>query len=240
MMKGLFLLLFTGWCYAETIAHTEVEVQGHRVSAEEVVVGVTLSPEENWHTYWSNPGDAGMTPSLSLDAETLEVEALELPAPKRYELAGLVAYGYGKPVTFLFKISGAIEGELSGSVRWLVCDDAACVPGNKEFSLKLSEGDLPSWYEDALELFPKPLKISGAETFALKDDSGWGFSFSSEVDLAGWTVFPYDGNLAELERDPVLTEKEGRYHFSFDSIGDPPSGSRFLLSQGDQAYTVTF
>ena len=98
-----------------------------------------------WHTYWKNPGDAGLPTSteFSLSNEKLDLKPLEWPSPNRYfEQGNMLAFGYEKNYSFFFQPSPLqlkkIEsGELIITSKWLVCKHI-CIPGKRV--LKLDKG----------------------------------------------------------------------------------------------------
>jgi len=236
----LLLYLFTLLSVqAETIAHTEFSAEIFRNEKSEVIIGITLTPEEHWHTYWSNPGDAGM--SLSLQVEGLETEAYSFPTPERYELGGLVAYGYEKSATFLFLVSGELPEELSLNATWLACDDTSCVPGNKKLKLKVPtvfEIEKPSWFKTAMEKLPEVIYV-GEGTVKSNEDSGAQFTFTSDMDLERAKVFPVSENLSEVDGQTFILKEGETYSFSFKYLGEKPDIiSTFIFVKDGKGYLV--
>lgn len=92
----------------------------------------------HWHTYWKNPGDAGLstTTEFSLDGNKIHLNALEWPSPNRYyEQGNMLAYGYEGAYSFFYKPTPAqlakIEAsKLTISSKWLVCKHI-CIPGKR-------------------------------------------------------------------------------------------------------------
>ncbi|MFT6604059.1 MAG: thiol:disulfide interchange protein DsbD, partial [Bacteriovoracaceae bacterium] len=61
-----------------------------------------------WHTYWKNPGDAGLPTStdFKLSGEAIDIKPLEWPSPNRYfEQGNMLAFGYAKKYSFFFEPS---------------------------------------------------------------------------------------------------------------------------------------
>jgi len=96
-----------------------------------------------WHTYWSNPGDAGAPTELTL-ALPLGSEAtpLAFPAPKRIAYGPLVSFGYEGEVLFPLTVTPPASlrpGErfaVEAKGAWLVCE-TVCIPEEGEFRLDL-------------------------------------------------------------------------------------------------------
>lgn len=105
-------------------------------------LALTIKHEEKWHTYWKNPGDAGIVTQFKFTngGQVVELLASEWPAPHRYIEAGdILTYGYEGDPTFFFKL-GNLKGELAVDVKWLVCKDI-CLPGGQVAQLLLSGND---------------------------------------------------------------------------------------------------
>ncbi len=74
------------------------------IAGQPFSIGVLLEPKEGWHTYWENPGDAGMATSFAWALpEGFSAGGIEWPAPERQTEGPLVSFAYpGKvflPVT---------------------------------------------------------------------------------------------------------------------------------------------
>lgn len=137
------------------------------VSEEETIqpgrpfwVAVHLDIEDHWHTYWKNPGDAGMP--LVVDwtlPEGFEVGSLLWPVPTRFDLASAVGFGYEKQVTLLAQITPPASyhdaaAPISVEARWVVCSDSTCLPGDGQHTLSLAvKSEEPMKASAALSLF---------------------------------------------------------------------------------------
>jgi DsbC/DsbD-like thiol-disulfide interchange protein len=101
--------------------------------------------DPGWHTYWINPGDAGMKTSIEWKLPSGWVGgALEYPVPERYSSGEMAALGYKG--TVLFPVTFTAPPEFSGTARlgatvsWLACNDGACIPGEAEISIEIQAG----------------------------------------------------------------------------------------------------
>ncbi len=113
-----------------------------------VSAGFHIEPNPGWHTYWSNPGDAGLEPRMRWELqEGFEAAPFEFPAPHVLPFFDLVTYAYEEPLLLISDITvpaGLTPGEsvqLSGRASWVVCDDELCVPENATLTLTLPVGD---------------------------------------------------------------------------------------------------
>ena len=101
----------------------------------------------HWHTYWKNPGDAGIPISIKISADGQEIKALptEYPTPRKYlEKGGLLGYGFEGEYAFFFLLTESLKNQLEGknleiSSEWLVCKHL-CVPGQQKVSGSFSNG----------------------------------------------------------------------------------------------------
>lgn len=121
------------------LIHQDASIQpGHPF-----LVAVHLKIADNWHTYWKNPGDAGMATSIEWTLpEGFTASPIIWPAPERFMLEGIVGYGYEKEVVLLTRITPPESLSLdpitiNADIRWLVCSDIQCVPGSSEHSISM-------------------------------------------------------------------------------------------------------
>ncbi len=111
--------------------HATISLQRH---SNKIVVSV--NHDKNWHTYWKNPGDAGLASSfkfISLDGKPIELKAYEWPVPERHIEAGdILTIGYEGKQHFFFD---DYPGDLVAHVIVLICKDI-CIPGEAKLQLK--------------------------------------------------------------------------------------------------------
>ncbi|CUS49329.1 MAG: thiol:disulfide interchange protein DsbD [Idiomarinaceae bacterium HL-53] len=108
-------------------------------------LAVQLEPEENWHTYWVNPGDSGTATQIQWQGpEGSYFDAIQWPQAKRYEIGPLVNYGFSGSTYLLtdFSLPSDFAGEqvtINARVDWLVCEEI-CIPGEANLSVTLQVG----------------------------------------------------------------------------------------------------
>ncbi|MDE2595441.1 MAG: thioredoxin family protein [Sphingomonadales bacterium] len=94
-----------------------------------------MRPEQGWHGYWINPGDAGLplTPTWTLPPGASTGE-LRYPVPHGLLLSGLMNHVFESAYAVLVPLTlpaSAVQGSrlpLSVKLDWLACTDKLCVP----------------------------------------------------------------------------------------------------------------
>lgn len=109
---------------------------------------IALKP--GWKTYWRDPGDAGIPPSLDL-AESINVSAAEIdfPAPKRFDDGYSVWAGYDRPVSLpvTFTIGKPDRFAAIDATVFLGICETICIP--VQGKLSVDPGADPDNPEDA-------------------------------------------------------------------------------------------
>lgn len=106
----------------------------------EIAVRYEMTP--HWHIYWSNPGESGMAPTISINPpEGFEVGAIQWPTPEVFRSSD-VTYGYAKEVVLLVPVKAPDTldpADLSIEVvlDWLVCRKV-CLFGTRTHEIKLA------------------------------------------------------------------------------------------------------
>ena len=108
---------------------------------------VTVALEEiirpGWHTYWTNPGEAGLPTEIKWTLPPgWHASAIEWPYPKRLPVGPLMQYGYENKVWLLTKITASKDAKpgvvtLNAAADWLVCKEV-CIPEDTKLSLPLT------------------------------------------------------------------------------------------------------
>lgn len=110
-----------------------------------VWVGLQITHQPEWHTYWKNPGDSGLPVSLSWTLPAgVSAGDIAWPLPTKIPVGNLVNYGYGDtvllpvPLTISpqFKPLPGSDLEVKLQSTWLVCK-TECVPQDGTFTLRV-------------------------------------------------------------------------------------------------------
>ncbi|NIR48319.1 thiol:disulfide interchange protein, partial [candidate division KSB1 bacterium] len=154
-------------------------------------VALRLQMAPGWHTYWRNPGDAGLPTKIEWDLpDGFSAGEIRWPFPERFANPPLVSYGYTDQVLLLVQLQPPASLQPGTSVplkaraSWLVCKEA-CFPGSAELILtlpvKATQPELdPHSAKDFTETRQK-LPI---------DDSLWTVSAFQEQNVLTLTVTP--------------------------------------------------
>ena len=146
-------LLLAGWASAadalESNQATSTRATASLISDIDTVapgkpfhIGLRLRLAPGWHTYWQNPGDAGVPPALDLTLpDGARAGPIDWPAPQRIAEGATddlrlyrrsAAAGYVTP-------TGPGGTLIKAHAEWLVCRDI-CVPEEADFQLNLPAG----------------------------------------------------------------------------------------------------
>jgi DsbC/DsbD-like thiol-disulfide interchange protein len=156
-------------------------------------LGLHFVFEPGWHTYWTNPGDAGTRPHLTWKLPSgFQAGPISWPTPERLPVSKLMDFGYQKDVTLLVPIHGAAtarpgnSAQVNVQISVVVCKDL-CVPGKAQVSLALpirASRSVPSdanatLFAAARSRLPKPLPAgsivrvaAGKSDFVLTAETG--------------------------------------------------------------------
>src|SRR4051812_48172467 len=104
-------------------------------------VALRLRLASGWHTYWQNPGDAGVPPELEFDLPSgVTAGPIAWPTPQRVAEGPLMTYAYTGEVLLPVVITPATDAvSVKAHANWLVCREI-CVPEEADFQLDLPVG----------------------------------------------------------------------------------------------------
>ncbi len=108
-----------------------------------------MAMDDPWHTYWINPGDSGLAPSLEWTLPPgFTVGELRHPPPTAIPTPPFMTYGHEGDVLFLITLTppDTLDEDsvtLRAEADWLVCHEL-CIPGFAELELILPVRASPS------------------------------------------------------------------------------------------------
>ena len=129
MLKLISFLLFLSFTALAMEEHAKVSLQ--RFTNKLVV---TIDHEKGWHTYWKNPGDAGLPSTFKFSSKNKPVtlKDFEWPTPHKYvESGNILTIGYSDRQHFFFE---NIQNDIEAHIGFLICKDI-CIPGEAKLNL---------------------------------------------------------------------------------------------------------
>ena len=164
-----------------------------------VTVALRLTLDPGWHTYWINPGDAGLPLVAKWSLPTgVSAGALQFPTPHLTPQPPLMSYGYENEVLMLSTLqvpSTATVGStlhIAGTADWLACADV-CLPATGPLSLDLpvvaTRSAAPTKYADAISATRAQLPVAA---------TGWQLRGWTTSDGYTLTAVPPSGSTASL------------------------------------------
>ena len=123
---------------AELMAHAPQGIQ----SGQPLWLGLQLTHQPGWHTYWQNPGDSGLATQLDWHLpEGMQAGGILWPTPHMIPVGNMVNHGFEDTVLLavpvrIGKTYQAVNNEITLQANWLVCKQE-CIPQSGQFVLKL-------------------------------------------------------------------------------------------------------
>ena len=201
-LLGLCVLL-GAFVSAPVLAQRENYISADLVAESAPVPGKTLTvalrfrPNEGWHGYWANPGDAGEGMRLEWQLpEGWQAGEPLYPIPERIELIGLINHTYSDPHAVLVPINVSPDAAVANiapitvDAQWLACSDRLCVPERATLTLRFPQetADLADRFDAHREAIPPLIDLTGS--FALTADAlRIAIPLPAGVDLADPHVF---------------------------------------------------
>lgn len=232
--------------HAELVAEVESIAPGQTFR-----IGLLLRMEPHWHTYWMNPGDAGLATSMDWELpEGFKAWPFAWPAPEWLEVGGLVSFAYEGEVLLPMVLQApadldpGTEVELRGKASWLECKEM-CLPGSASLAITLPVGDGAKGSGETTKLFEKAdrdLPVDGSDWPAEATRDGQrvrlSVSLPEGVSPQGDQIrfFPLEEGLFDLAQPQDITIGEGTIEVGLvvsEAAGETPTGlSGVLVSEG--------
>jgi len=220
-------------------AHTTARIHSSVTQAQRgqnFSIVLELTPDDGWHTYWRNPGDAGLPTEIKLTLnDGLKSYGLEYPIPKKKSASGIESYYYDHQVFHfnwieLPKDFQSDTIDITAEVSWMACNKDACVPGQATFKLptikvvddiaiatKSLEG-----MNEALATLPKTWKYIEETATATPLENSWLISFCiqdffSDANYDADEVYPITPDIIPMggKRSFRKLERDGKTYAEF-------------------------
>ncbi len=112
----------------------------HDKVAKQFTVVAEFTMEKHWHTYWINPGDAGLPTSIEWQLpENVELKENAWPYPEKIPFSDMANFGYEGAVAafYTFDYTGDVDlSKINAEAFWLVCKEK-CLPGSGKAKVTL-------------------------------------------------------------------------------------------------------
>ena len=201
---------------APTAHHTQAKLVLSADSArpgDTIWAGVDMKMEAGWHTYWKNPGAAGLATKIDWQLPPgVAAGQFQWPLPDKFPPVEVTTYGYETEVMLLVPLTLASNLpagplDLKANVTWLECKDV-CIPASQAVEATLSVGSETKASADAAAI----------ESWKAKVPSANGLS-----PVTGWWEKAADGDLRPLiiNYGPVEAAK----NLTYDSVDFFPDAS---------------
>jgi DsbC/DsbD-like thiol-disulfide interchange protein/cytochrome c biogenesis protein CcdA len=138
--------------------------EGTAGPGREVELAILMTPNEGWHGYWQNPGDAGLPMRVKWELpQGATTGTLRYPVPTRLTIAGLMNYVFKGPYAVLVRLKVPEDARgmlpIRADLQYLACTDKICVPERGSVALNLPVGTGPTdpRFDHWRERLPQPL-----------------------------------------------------------------------------------
>ena len=190
-------------------------------------LGLELTHEPHWHTYWRNPGDSGLATELQWTLpKGMTAQEILWPAPKKIPIGNMANYGYEGTAMLVvpvwvdanFKAPLASSSE-SASVaiqlqaNWLVCKQE-CIPQEGQFQIKVPIQGATRSNQAAFDhaLKNQAQVLTGAHTAQISNDGRTLTlriaALPQALQNGNWTLLPQTPNILLNAAAAVQTQHE--------------------------------
>ena len=245
MNKTIFsiLLLFSFFGSAEIVdtGHARISlIKDHSdfVPGTSINIGLKVSMDKGWHTYWRNPGDSGGPIEIDWNLpKGFSVSDIKWPLPEKIEYPPLMTYGYEDFVIYPMVLSIPADYsddyfEMNADI--LICADV-CIPESGKISSNLLDIESDSLIYEWLESVPsKSLPITTSLT-----DNNLEIKFTFEKEIKEIYFFPDENNSIDYSSKQNFYKKDDGYFLSIKLFNDEFQNVSGVLDIDGTGYNVS-
>ena len=169
-----------------TTPHVQAELVAHAPQGvgpgQPLWLGLQITHQPDWHTYWKNPGDSGLPTELTWQLPAgLDAGDIAWPVPHKIAIGTLANYGYEGTVLLPVPVTvtqtfapGPLAKDVTVQLKasWLVCRKE-CIPEEGNFTLQLPIQSTTALHSAAFDAAqkaqPQPLAKASAQQQAQVD-----------------------------------------------------------------------
>ena len=245
MNKTIFsiLLLFSFFGSAEIVdtGHARISlIKDHSdfVPGTSINIGLKVSMDKGWHTYWRNPGDSGGPIEIDWNLpKGFSVSDIKWPLPEKIEYPPLMTYGYEDFVIYSMVLSIPADYsddyfEMNADI--LICADV-CIPESGKISSNLLDIESDSLIYEWLESVPsKSLPITTS-----LNDNNLEIKFTFEKEIKEIYFFPDENNSIDYSSKQNFYKKDDSYFLSIKLFNDEFQNVSGVLDIDGTGYNVS-
>ena len=245
MNKTIFsiLLLFSFFGSAEIVdtGHARISlIKDHSdfVPGTSINIGLKVSMDKGWHTYWRNPGDSGGPIEIDWDLpKGFSVSDIKWPLPEKIEYPPLMTYGYEDFVIYPMVLSIPADYsddyfEMAADI--LICADV-CIPESGKISSNLLDIESDSLIYEWLESIPsKSLPITTS-----LNDNNLEIRFTFDKEIKEIYFFPDENNSIDYSSKQDFYKKDDDYFLSIKLFNDEFQNVSGVLDIDGTGYNVS-
>ena len=245
MNKTIFsiLLLFSFFGSAEIVdtGHARISlIKDHSdfVPGTSINIGLKVSMDKGWHTYWRNPGDSGGPIEIDWNLpKGFSISDIKWPLPEKIEYPPLMTYGYEDFVIYPMVLSIPADYsddyfEMNADI--LICADV-CIPESGKISSNLLDIESDSLIYEWLESVPSkslPIKTS-------LNDNNLEIRFTFEKEIKEIYFFPDENNSIDYSSKQNFYKKDDGYFLSIKLFNDEFQNVSGVLDIDGTGYNVS-
>ena len=245
MNKTIFsiLLLFSFFGSAEIVdtGHARISlIKDHSdfVPGTSINIGLKVSMDKGWHTYWRNPGDSGGPIEIDWNLpKGFSVSDIKWPLPEKIEYPPLMTYGYEDFVIYPMVLSIPADYsddyfEMAADI--LICADV-CIPESGKISSNLLDIESDSLIYEWLESIPsKSLPITTS-----LNDNNLEIRFTFDKEIKEIYFFPDENNSIDYSSKQNFYKKDDDYFLSIKLFNDEFQNISGVLDIDGTGYNVS-
>ena len=245
MNKTIFsiLLLFSFFGSAEIVdtGHARISlIKDHSdfVAGTSINIGLKVSMDKGWHTYWRNPGDSGGPIEIDWNLpKGFSISDIKWPLPEKIEYPPLMTYGYEDFVIYPMVLSIPADYsddyfEMNADI--LICADV-CIPESGKISSNLLDIESDSLIYEWLESVPsKSLPITTS-----LNDNNLEIKFTFEREIKEIYFFPDENNSIDYSSKQNFYKKDDGYFLSIKLFNDEFQNVSGVLDIDGTGYNVS-
>ena len=218
------IILFSCFITAEPVdtGHSRISlIKDHSdfVPGTSINIGLKVSMDKGWHTYWRNPGDSGGPIEIKWNLpDGFSASPIQWPLPEKIAYPPLMTYGYEDFVIYPMVLSipeGYSDDRFEMIADILICADQ-CIPESGKIASNLLDIESDSSIYEWLESIPsESIPIEAA----ISDDSlEMEFSFGKEIQEIYF--FSDESSSIDYSSKQNFYKKDGSYFLSIKLFND--------------------